>query len=250
MRLTFLGTGGAGGVPRYGCQCSACDAARKNAERIRRPCSALVESGNTRLLLDAGLMDLHERFAPGSLSAMLLTHFHPDHVQGLLHLRWGKGARIPVICPPDPEGFADLYKHPGLLAFSFCEPLCTFTVSELKMTPLPLNHSRLTLGYAIETSKGQRLAYLTDTLGLPQVTLLFLQCWGEFDLVLDCSFPPGSKGRNHNDLDQAMALAKLSKARTTYLTHLGHELDGWLEQAAPLPNNIKIARDGWSVLLK
>jgi phosphoribosyl 1,2-cyclic phosphate phosphodiesterase len=204
--------------------------------------------GNTRLLLDAGLMDLHERFAPGSLSAVLLTHFHPDHVQGLLHLRWGKGSKIPLICPSDPEGFADLYKHPGLLAFSFCEPLCTFTVGELKITPLPLNHSRLTLGYAIESVKGHRLAYLTDTLGLPKATLSFLQCWSEFDMVLDCSFPPGSKGRNHNSLDQALALAQQSGARVTYLTHLGHEFDAWqLETGYDYPSGICVAQDGMVV---
>ncbi len=88
------------------------------AGNTRRPCSALIESGGTRVLIDAGLIDLHERFAPGSLSAIVLTHFHPDHVQGLFHLRWGKVHRFPCHAPPDSEGCADLYKIPGLLDFS------------------------------------------------------------------------------------------------------------------------------------
>lgn len=53
----------------------------------RRPSTTLVEAGATRILLDAGLTDLTERFPPGSLTAIVLTHFRPDHVQGLFHLR-------------------------------------------------------------------------------------------------------------------------------------------------------------------
>ncbi len=48
---------------------------------------------------------------------MLLTHYHPDHVQGLFHLRWGCGESIPVYGPKDPQGCADLYRHPGVLDF-------------------------------------------------------------------------------------------------------------------------------------
>lgn len=117
MRITFLGTGAAGGVPLYGCRCEACTLAMENPALRRAPCSALIETGDTRILIDGGLMDLHTRFAPGELDAILLTHFHPDHVQGLFHLRWGRGPRIPVLIPPDPDGCADLFRHPGILDF-------------------------------------------------------------------------------------------------------------------------------------
>jgi len=82
VRVTFLGTGAAGGVPLFGCSCRACGRARLHKLRVRLPCSALVETADSRILLDAGLTDLHERFAPGDLDAIVLTHFHPDHVQG------------------------------------------------------------------------------------------------------------------------------------------------------------------------
>ena len=118
MRLTLLGTGDARQVPVYGCDCPACRNARADAGLRRRPCSALLECAGQRWLIDSGLVDLCERFPPHSLDGILQTHYHADHAQGLLHLRWGQGLVIPVHGPADPEGLADLYKHPGILDFS------------------------------------------------------------------------------------------------------------------------------------
>lgn len=246
MRLTFLGTGAAGGVPLYGCACAACRHAHTDRSAQRRPCSALIGDGTTRLLLDAGLMDLHERYPSGTLSAILLTHFHADHVQGLFHLRWGTGTRIPVHAPPDAEGCADLYKHPGLLDFVRLSKFEAFTVGTLRITPLPLIHSKPTYGYAIENAEGVRVAYLTDTAGLPPATEAFLCEWRAHGLALDCSYPPRKEpGRNHNDWNDALAIVDAVRPRRAWLTHIGHELDHWLREAAPaLPQHVAVAADG------
>jgi phosphoribosyl 1,2-cyclic phosphate phosphodiesterase len=246
MRITFLGTGDAGGVPLYGCDCIACARARESGAYRRRNCSALIESGDTRILLDAGLTDLTERFAPGSLSAILVTHFHPDHVQGLLHLRWGKGAAIPVYAPPDSEGCADLYKNHGLLDFRKLAKFDAFSVGDLTITPLPLIHSKVTFGYAIEDRHGRRFAYLTDTAGLPPHTETFLKSWQPDGMALDCSHPPREQAsRNHNDFPRALASIDAIAPARAWLTHISHEFDCWdMGTAAVLPQNVGIARDG------
>lgn len=245
MRLTFLGTGAAGGVPRYGCACPACARARQDPRCVRRPCSALVEAGDTRILIDAGLTDLHERFPPGSLTAIVLTHYHPDHVQGLFHLRWGVARPIPVHGPPDPEGCADLYRNPGLLDFRALAAFQPLALGALRLTPLPLAHSKPTFGYAIESTDGGRIAYLTDTRGLPPQTQAFLDGWGDFELVLDCSFPPGGNLRNHNDWDAALAIVAALRPRHTWLTHIDHALDAWLlENSVVLQRHLSLGRDG------
>ncbi len=251
MRITFLGTGAAGGVPLYGCDCQACRRAHANPQWRRAPCCALVESGNTRILLDAGITDLTERFAPGSLSAIVLTHFHPDHVQGLFHLRWGKGAAIPVYAPPDSEGCADLYQHPGLLTFHRLAKFETFQLGELQITPLPLIHSKVTFGYAIEDRQNRRFAYLTDTAGLPPQTASFLAAWQPEGVALDCSHPPRQLGsRNHNDWHLALASLQTIAPARAWLTHISHEFDQWTMQALPdLPAGVGIARDGEQVEL-
>jgi phosphoribosyl 1,2-cyclic phosphate phosphodiesterase len=197
------------------------------------------------VLIDAGLMDLHERFPPGSLDAIVLTHYHPDHVQGLFHLRWGTGQPIRVYGPPDSEGCADLFKHPGVLTFETAHKFEAFTVGALRLTPLSLIHSKPTLGYAIEGAQGQRFAYLTDTLGLPSKSAEFLRAWGDFDMAIDCSYPPHPAPKNHNDWDAAHRCAVEAGARTTWLTHAGHALDAWMMQETPnVASHIRLARDG------
>ncbi|WP_413641471.1 phosphonate metabolism protein PhnP [Oceanisphaera sp. IT1-181] len=252
MRLTLLGTGAAGGMPLYGCPCRYCVQAECNAAERREPCSALLEWAGNRLLIDGGLMDLHRRFSPSSLQGILLTHFHVDHVQGLFHLRWGRCAKIPVWCPDDPTGCADLLKHPGCLDFQ--PPLQhaqSWQLGELSITPLELVHSQPTLGYVFRLGE-RRLAYLTDTLGLPPQSSQWLHALPTLDaVVIDCSFPPGNDGcnRNHNSLEQVLALRETLRPRQMILTHIGHDFHGWLQQHA-LPNGVVAGWDNMCIVLE
>jgi phosphoribosyl 1,2-cyclic phosphate phosphodiesterase len=300
MRLTLLGTGDARQVPVYGCECRACLAALEDPRWRRLPCCALVEAEGQRWLIDSGLTDLTERFPPRSLSGILQTHYHADHAQGLLHLRWGQGLVIPV----DPEGLADLYKHPGILDFS--RPFSAFeerVFGALKVTALPLLHSKPTLGYLLEdiglgdsalddsvlegsvlednvlensvlegsgfdsggfggsgaegdrfegaglNGAGGRIAYLTDTVGLPDDTMAHLQRAPLDVLILDCSMPPQPQTpRNHNDLNLALQIIDALQPRKAVLTHVGHTFDAWLtHEPRALPENVVIARDGMVV---
>lgn len=248
MRITFLGTGAAGGVPRYGCNCAACERALANPVFVRRPCSALIEDGDTCVVLDAGLMNLHDRFPLGSYSAIVLTHFHPDHVQGLFHLRWGVSGNVPVYCPPDSEGCADLFKHPGILDFKPQTKFESFQIGSLTFTPLPLIHSKVTFGYLIENRQGVRFAYLTDTVGLPPKTLELLQQSNPNGLAIDATDPPSTNanaaGGNHNDWNQALALIEQIKPARAWLTHLNHRSDTWQISNNPvLPEGVQVACD-------
>jgi phosphoribosyl 1,2-cyclic phosphate phosphodiesterase len=247
MRLTLLGTGDARQVPVYGCECAACNLARTDERRKRRPCSALIECGDQRWLIDSGLPDLTERFPPRSFNGIFQTHYHADHAQGLLHLRWGQGLVIPVHGPVDPEGLADLYKHPGILDFS--QPFSAFETrlfGTLSVTALPLQHSKPTLGYLLE-GEGRRIAYLTDTVGLPPATTARLQREPLDLLVLDCSIPPQAQApRNHNDLNLALRCIEELQPALAVLTHVGHTLDAWLMQhRSELPGNVRVGFDGW-----
>jgi phosphoribosyl 1,2-cyclic phosphate phosphodiesterase len=245
MRFTFLGTGSAGGVPSYGCNCAACRRAAVQSEYRRNSACGLVEVGSTRWLLDAGLPELVDRYPAGSIDGVLLTHFHMDHVQGLFRARWGCDTSLPVIGPDDPVGCDDLFKHPGVIDFSNkSEPFEPMSFGELSVLPLPLNHSRPTVGYFL-THNERSLAYLTDTCGLPDETQAWLVETPPDVMVLDCSFAPRpERPRNHNDLTTALEIVDAIKPERCLLTHIDHRFDAWLmENPDALPDNVDIGRD-------
>lgn len=244
MRVTLLGTGDAAGLPVWGCRCPACEAARRGTGPRRGPCSALVETAGLRLLIDGGVPDLADRFPPDTLDAILLTHFHADHVLGLTRLRWGVDAGIDVFCPPDPEGYGDLLAHPGALTFRAVEALRALDIRDVRIWPVPLVHSRPCFGWLI-ACHGRRLAYLTDTAGLPAISVSAVR--GADLAVLDCSFPPGGGfGRDHNDLTGVMGTKAACGFGRTLLTHIGHHMQNWLDENS-LPQGVRAAWDGMTV---
>jgi phosphoribosyl 1,2-cyclic phosphate phosphodiesterase len=250
MKLTLLGTGAAAGVPVWGCECRACIAARANPVLRRRVSCATLQGRDGMVLIDGGVPDLAQYVTPAGLSALLVTHFHVDHVLGLFALRWAEAGKIPAYAPNDEAGCADLYKHSG--PFEFCRPVAfeTFAVAGMHITPVPLTHSRPTYGYLIEEG-GARLAYLTDTKGLPEETAKRTREFAPELLVLDCSYPPQDPPpRNHNDLTLALDCITQVHPHRALLVHISHKLDTWLMQnAAELPADVCLASDGMQITL-
>jgi phosphoribosyl 1,2-cyclic phosphate phosphodiesterase len=247
LRLTLLGTGNAAGMPLYGCECTYCLKVRDDPSLQRTSCSALLEVGEQRYLLDAGQINLCERFPSGTLAGIFLTHFHPDHVQGLFHLRWGIGQTLPVYTPPDAEGCLDLYKHPGILDFSPQRKFESFKLADIVITPVPLLHSKPTFGYVFRHAD-QRIAYLTDTKGLSPGTAAFLADLSLDLMVIDCSYVPGSNNMGHNNIDDVLLIDEQVRPNHTVLTHVGHDLDIWLlTNQTRLPSHIIVGKDGMTV---
>ncbi|MDN3516418.1 phosphonate metabolism protein PhnP [Aquisalimonas lutea] len=244
MRLTFLGTGAVDAAPLRGCGCAACERARRAPERGRAPASARVDAPGVSLMLDAGRTDFGALLDAAPADALLLTHFHVDHVQGLFPFRWGLSPLLPVHAPDDPEGCADLLRNHGCLRFSTLEPFGRLAFGDLAVTAVPLCHSRPTLGYVFDHG-GKRLAYLTDTLGLPEETRRFLAQRPPDAMVLDCTHAPGAGRGNHNDPDDARAAHTAVKPGRTLLTHVSHGLDDWLRAGAgALPPGMEVVADG------
>jgi phosphoribosyl 1,2-cyclic phosphate phosphodiesterase len=129
-----------------------------------------------------------------------------------------------------------------LLNFLQQKKFVPFQIGQVTVTPVPLVHSKVNYGYCFEHG-GSKLAYLTDTLGLPPATESFLKEWGDFVMVLDCSHPPQEKAKNHNDWMHAIRCVEAVTPNETWLTHIGHDLDQWLTYQINLPRNVKIARD-------
>ena len=253
MNIKFIGTGNSAGIPVFGCDCSACNLARDDEKFVRHSgCSLQVNYGDELLLIDAGMVDFKQRYEnEKKLKNILITHFHADHVLGLLEARWGKNRNINVIAVDDSEGFTDLYKHPGIFNFSKkAIPFQTFTIGHeaLKITPLPLHHSKPTVGYFISNDAGKNLTYLCDCGPIiPVETVNFLHEQENLDcLIIDSNFPPTEIDcRNHNNLITALENIDILSPQIAFLTHISHDLDAWLSENKNfiLPENVRIASD-------
>lgn len=231
MRITLLGTGDAGGTPRYGCDCAACKTL------VRTPARGLLESESGCLLIDAGA-----EIPPERIDAVLLTHFHLDHVAGLLRLRYGVGESLPVYAPPDEARRDYLFQERGVLDFR--HPDAPFGIAGYEITPVPLRHSAPTYGWLIRQD-GACLAYLTDTKGIPEPSRELLRDAAPDLLLLDCTWPPGADPDNHNDLNLALYEVDEIAPKRTVLFHLSHELDLWrFEEQQELPVGVEFAKEG------
>lgn len=87
MKVRILGSGTSSGVPRIGNDWGACDPAEPRNRRTRA--SILVEHDGTRILVDTG-PDMREQLLAadvGTVDAIIWTHAHADHVNGIDDVR-------------------------------------------------------------------------------------------------------------------------------------------------------------------
>lgn len=138
--------------------------------------SILVESGKTRLLIDAGLSarELRKRLDSvgvdaGSLDALLITHEHGDHVRGLGPLV--RQLDLPVYLQTDlARKLTDVGKPDCVQEFVDGEE---FTIKDLTIRPFAITHDCLApVGFTLDGERG-KVGVATD-LGI--VTRLVTEC--------------------------------------------------------------------------
>jgi phosphoribosyl 1,2-cyclic phosphate phosphodiesterase len=83
MDMTFLGTGGAWGVPEVNCHCLICRDMRRKGEKRER--TSLLLTDKATLLIDCG-PDARSQISRqniDTIDGVLITHEHTDHYIGL-----------------------------------------------------------------------------------------------------------------------------------------------------------------------
>jgi phosphoribosyl 1,2-cyclic phosphate phosphodiesterase len=254
MRLTFLGTGTSFGVPQIGCRCAVCRSADPRDKRTRS--AALLEAGEAAILIDTP-PELRLQLIAGDVTrvdAVLYTHEHADHTNGIDDLRVFSVRQrrpLPIYGPPETLDrlrssfnyiFDEVRPYEGTskpnLELHALEPGRAALVAGVELLPLAFRHGHLRVyGYRIGA-----LAYITDVKAIDDAERR--QLGGLDTLVLNALW--WRPHPTHLSIAEAVETAQALGARRTYLTHLTHET-GHAELAGQLPTGIMPAYDGLTV---
>jgi phosphoribosyl 1,2-cyclic phosphate phosphodiesterase len=259
-RLTFLGSGSSGGVPRVAGGWGACDP--KNPKNRRRRCAVLIEKigtkGITTILIDTP-PDVREGLLAQDVQrvdAVLFTHDHADHTHGIDDLRGfalSSKARVPVYM--DDPTFVSLEAR-----FRYCfETRHGSTYPPiLKRLPIVAGETIRIDGpggvleaLPIEVIHGDMMALgfrVADTLYSPDISamptaseryLAGLKLW-----IVDALRP--MPHQSHWSVKQALSAIAHYGVPEAILTHMTHELD-YEELKRFLPPGVVPAYDGMVV---
>lgn len=253
MKITFLGTGTSCGVPVIGCQCEVCQSKELKDRRLR--CSILVETEDTRLLVDVG-PDFREQILPQPfrrIDGILVTHSHYDHVGGMDDIRpYCQFGQIDVYADPIArEGMLQMLpycfaenRYPGVPKIELNEIHAgqSFTIGDIEVMPIEVMHGKLPiLGYRFG-----RFAYITDMKTINDDQLPLLE--GVEVLVVN-ALRFDKPHHSHQLVDDALAFARRVGARRTLLTHMCHDIGLHHVVNSKLPQGVELAFDGMELTI-
>ena len=252
MKLIFLGTGTSCGVPVIGCQCEVCQSTDPKDKRTR--CSALVETDETRLLIDCG-PDFRQQILPQPfrrIDGILITHAHYDHMGGMDDIRpycqfgeinvYADSSACQSMLEMLPYCFAE-NRYPGVPAIGLHEilPHEPIRIGDLEIVPFVVMHGKLPiLGYRIG-----KLAYITDMKTIDESEMQYLE---GTELLVVNALRFDKPHHAHQLVDDAVRFAQRVGARQTYLIHSCHDIGLHEEVNRKLPAAIQLAYDGQTVV--
>ena len=213
FKITFLGTAAASISPRTSTS------------------AYLVELGETRLMVDAGIGALRQLsksgLNPDVLDNILLTHWHLDHFAGLPALIKSRNNSSPLrIFGPKPPSYVRFF-----LSSLFPRVAKYFTeingrhslyYSDLTAKSFPASHKIPTVGWILaENEPGSRRIVISgDT--VPSKTVMHSAANADL-LVYEATFLDKHRGRavrsKHSTVSEAAALAVNSNVKRLALTH-------------------------------
>ncbi|QPC41568.1 MBL fold metallo-hydrolase [Kaustia mangrovi] len=261
LKITVLGCGSSGGVPRIGNNWGVCDPT--NPKNRRRRCSILVERENgrdaTRVLVDSS-PDVREQLLDAGVSwldGVIYTHDHADHTHGLDELRviaingrqrvrvWADERTERSLrtrfgyCFETPPGS----NYPPILDAHRIVPPEPVAVDGpggiVEAVPFELDHGDIrALGFRFDG-----LAYTPDLHDIPEESIAALE---DLDVWIVDALRP-TPHPSHFDLNQALDWIDRLKPRRAILTNMHVDLD-YEALKRELPDNVVPAHDGLTVV--
>lgn len=256
MKMTLMGTGTSHGVPVIACTCPVCtsrdpkDKRYRSSALITEPCTVVIDTG-PEFRIQA--LTYHIRH----LDAVLITHGHADHLNGLDDIRIfshtksvdpnnptaseTKGSGLPVYAnkntiqdirkrfdyiftPVKEGGGKPKINLIDCADFSMQKPIF---LKGMTVVPVPLLHGSLHVsGWLLSQNQDgnkKNIAYLTDCSSVPTTSMELLKSAGKIEhLVID-----GLRKESHSthfSFWEALQVAEELRPRHTWLIHITHTL--------------------------
>jgi len=238
MELTFLGTGGAWGLPELNCHCQICSEMNRLGERRER--TSFILSGDQTVLMDCG-PDIASGLARNHVTridAVLLTHEHGDHYMGLDELfaykrNLPRGSFDPIPVYATEQSWVVImqrFRYLETMAVinpQIVEPGRDLFIGDLHIVPFKTHHGDFaagSVGYAIqwdEATRTTRLVYTSDFLDLPPLQPALINP----DYLIIQSFwlnEPVKNRPHHMSFQRAMDyIRRINPVQGVFLVHLG-----------------------------
>lgn len=195
--------------------------------------ATLIESGETRVLVDCGfyLRDAENRLRalgvePASLSGILVTHEHNDHIGGVSRL--ARKYQIPVWLT---TGTYSVWNDPVVPGVTHINPHEAFSIGALGVQPFPVPHDAREPCHYVFSAAGFRVGVLSDAGAvtpfmreqLSGCDALLLEFNHDVQMLADGPYSPSLKlrvGGNLGHLSNAQSAALLTQIDVSRLQHL------------------------------
>lgn len=216
----------------------------------------LVISKNTKILLDCGngvISRLQQYYQIDELDAIVLTHFHVDHVGDIPILRYAletKGEysaiqKIPKIyCPNISLDRTDILPYTQAFDINVIYDGMESVVGDIRLKFLAMKHSIESYGVKVE-NKGKVLAYSGDTM----LNNNLVRLASNADILLcESTLTEKMKSRGafpHLSAREAAYVAREASADKLLLTHLWYDedIEQYLMEAKEIFDNSYLAEE-------
>jgi len=273
MKVKIIGSGSWEGIPVPFCSCRVCNSSKDlNSKDSRTRPEILVETDEGNFLLEASpdIRLQSNKFNLPKISDFLISHWHFDHMYGLLELHaWFEftlGRNPKLFCSKKTKEWLDFAFGHIPKDIVVVEPYRPFNLLGVTVTPVPVKHMKSqdedlvednlenTFGFVLE-SNSKKVVYLSDYYEVPLKTIALIK--NSDIVILDGTYlfqeefpdkPEQNSLKNDPDHMHGKDIIKFAKKLSAKqivfhsISHLPEKLHDELQEL--LPENMFISYDG------